>query len=156
MNKLYFKQNGFTLFEIMITLAISAILAAIAIPYMGNSIAKAHANDVATAIYNGLNRAKSGVISSQSVGLFAPQSTCNFAGTLGASRAGVYTFDHPYKVNCSVSGLTSVYFRPDGSVTQANTSLSPLSAPMVFTVTGGYATFVVSLNPSGLITKVQQ
>jgi len=155
MNKLSFKQNGFTLFEIVITLTISAILAAIAIPYMGNSIAKAHANDVATAIYDGLNRAKSGVVSSQSVGLFAPKSNCDFAGTLGASRGGIYTFANPRGVTCSVSGLTSVYFRPDGSVTQTDTALTPLTAPMVFTVRGGYTTFIVSLDPSGLITKVQ-
>lgn len=49
-------QNGFTLVEVMITLAIIAILAAVAVPAYQNSITKSKRNDGKNAIHNAAAR----------------------------------------------------------------------------------------------------
>lgn len=145
------KQAGFTIFELVITLFIMAIIAAIAFPAMSDSIARARANEVATAIYNGLNQAKSGAIIGQRVGRFSSDASCNFEGTLAASRAGSYRFEQPYGVTCRADNVQDVFFLPDGSVTTITSER--LVNAIIFTVSGGSTSFVVTLHPTGLIEK---
>jgi prepilin-type N-terminal cleavage/methylation domain-containing protein len=146
-------QLGFTLFEIVITLAVMAILAAIAIPSFSGMIARTHARDSAQSISTGLDWAKSFAISSSRVVSYTAKSDCSWTASAGNSvRSG--TASMPHGVVCQAFNVGSIYFLPDGSVTQATTNQPSLTKTLLFTVTGGGNTWNVTLDPTGISEEV--
>ncbi len=149
--------KGFTLIELLVTIAISAILLSIAIPSFESEIAQTNAKEVAQSIKTGLDWSKSFAISSTKMVTYQANSGCSWqSGYSGALVANSGSAVMPSYVQCSVSNAGSVYFLPDGSVTQAVSGQPALTQPITYTVTGGGNTWVVSLATSGDVTETLQ
>lgn len=147
------RQQGFTLFEIVITLTVIAILAAIAIPAFDKAIARVHAGDTAQAIETGATWARSYAISSSRLVTYTPNADCSWTASAGNStRSGKATM--PYGVTCAAYNTSPIYFLPDGSVVQAATGEPVLTKTILFTVAGGGKTWNITVDPTALISEV--
>lgn len=147
------QQRGFTLFEIVITLTVIAILAAIAIPSFTRMIARVHAGDVAQSIDTGAVWARSYAISSSRVVTYTPNADCSWTASAGnSSRSGTAVM--PYGATCTAYNPQPIYFLPDGSVVQAATGGLALTKTILFTVAGGGKTWNITVDPTALISKV--
>lgn len=148
------QQLGFTLFELLVTLGIIAILAAIAIPSFAGSIARSRAEDLAVQFYSALTGARTEAITTNQVVQFTMNS-CSWTISGGGNTNPVTTTPSVASgVNCVVtSGATAqLIFRPDGSIAQL--SGANLAQPLVISNRGGGAIWTTSVATTGQITKV--
>ena len=135
-------QKGFTLIELMIVVAIIAILAAIAISQYQDYVAKSQFSE-APSIVDGL---KTKVVES-----FTQSGTCPTNSTLGFSPAASYS--GKYVATATLSGtapacVITVAFKPAGSVA------TPLGAQSVtFTGTDNGGTFSWVCASAGIAAK---
>ena len=149
------RQQGFTLFEIVITLTIIAILAAIAVPSFTSAIARTKAESVAQSIQSGLTWARSQAISSSRVVSYTPNADCSWQASAGNSgRNGTATM--PYRVTCKAFNTGAIYFLPDGSVVQATNGTPPLASTLLFEVSGGGKKWDITVDKTALITETTQ
>ena len=103
-------QKGFTLIELMIVVAIIAILAAIALPayqdYIARSQATAGLADIrggVTAYEELINRGSTGTASATAIGLQASTARCDIAATGGA-----FSDDVQKTITCTLKGNPKV------------------------------------------------
>jgi type IV pilus assembly protein PilA len=103
------RQGGFTLIELMIVVAIIAILAAIALPAYQNYVAKSQATaglaDIrggVTAFEEAIQSGKAGTVTPADIGLSASTPRCT------VSAAGAYTAASGQTIVCTLKGNPNV------------------------------------------------
>lgn len=146
------KMRGFTLFEIVITMTVIGILAAIAVPSFVNMLGRVHARDLAESISSGLDSAKAYAINSARVVTYSSQADCSWTVSVGTTIKK-RSEPLPRGVSCQATGTGDLYLLPDGSITK--TTGTPLSAPtstLLYTLSSGGNTWRIALYPSGLST----
>ncbi|QUM85868.1 MULTISPECIES: GspH/FimT family pseudopilin [unclassified Moritella] len=116
------KSLGFTLIELMITIAIFAILIGIGVPSYQNTIQQSRIDDATTLINSALSYAKNTAIAhNRPLYMTAADNVLTLA-TSTAEIVNRTTIDTGSDSNLSVTGLTSVIiFRANGTITADNT-----------------------------------
>jgi type IV pilus assembly protein PilA len=121
------KQQGFTLIELMIVVAIIAILAAIALPMYQDYVAKSQATAGLAEITPGktqaevlLNEGKN-IAGPADVGLTATTERCTITAT-GTSASGVATLTCALNGNSKVTGKSIVLARTDAGTWTCSTT----------------------------------
>ena len=147
------RESGFTLFELVVTLGVIGILAAIAIPSFAGTIARSNAGDLSVQVYTALNQARIQAITTNQVVPFTLNQGCSWTQAFGNRQATTQP-SIGRGVQCIVTGNVAVNFRPDGSVTTTATQNNNLTAPIVASISGGGALWTVSVATNGQITKV--
>lgn len=145
------RTAGFTLTELVITVAIAAILAALAAPSFSSLIASQRMKNVATDIYLALAKARSEAIKRDTNVTLSPNTGGWAAGWEildPADATGTTKIeDHEAISNTAISGPTSVIYRSSGRV-------SGTSAPKFdITATGSTSHTCVTVDLSGLPTQ---
>ena len=143
-------ESGFTLTELVVTIAVGAILATLAVPSFNDIIATEHADAAASELYTSLVTARSEAIRlDQQVNITAGAGGWQYGWTTqptGSSATTVDTHGPMHGVTLQeTSGATSVTYFPYGR-------LAPGTAPMfVVTATTGSSTTTqcVSVDPTG-------
>lgn len=122
------KQQGFTLIELMIVVAIIAILAAIALPMYQDYVAKSQATAGLAEITPGktqaevlLNEGKNYAVATD-IGLTATTERCAISGT-GTSSTGIATIACALKGNAKVATSTVTLSRNADGVWSCATTL---------------------------------
>lgn len=150
--------QGFTLLELMVTVAIAAVLLAIAVPNVRNQILASEARQTARSVKDALDYARQYALNTSTITTFTPNG-CGYtvtangpANTTLTSSSGV----GGWLVSCT-GNLGTVSFMGDGSAASCSTSAggttcSPLTGHQTFSVSGGGTTWTVTLLSSGLTT----
>jgi type IV fimbrial biogenesis protein FimT len=127
------RSHGFTLVEMMVVVAILAILAGVAAPSFTKTIASQRAKSAGVDIYLALVKARSEAVKRNAVVTLAPKSGGWQNGWQIANPANSADIleDHGAATNAAITGPTSVIYRPSGRL-QAGSSVS-----MVVTVGSG-------------------
>ncbi|CAM2853038.1 GspH/FimT family pseudopilin [Moritella viscosa] len=119
------KSLGFTLIELMITIAIFAILIGIGVPSYQNTIQQSRIDDATTLINSALSYAKNTAIAhNRPLYMTAADNVLTLATSTAVAAEVVNrtTIDTDSDSNLSVTGLTSVIiFRANGTITADNT-----------------------------------
>jgi len=144
-------DGGFTLTELVVTIAIAAILATLAVPSFNNIIASEHAKAAASELYTSLFTARSEAIRlDQQVKMTQGTGGWQYGWTTAATINGTTTTVDAHGAMTGValqegSGATSVTYYPSGR-------LAPSTTPtFVITATTGSSTSTqcVSIDPTG-------
>lgn len=113
------REHGVSLPELMIALAIMAVLSAAAVPSFKNMTNTIRARSVSSELYASLSRARSEAIKRNAEVSLAPasQTAANWQdGWQIPDPAGNLLENHPAVKNTTVSGPASVVFLPNGRV----------------------------------------
>lgn len=137
------KAAGFTLPELIITVAIVGILAALAAPSLSSLISDQRAKSTATDLYVALAKARSEAIGRNANVTLAPKTGGWQAGWTITDAASTTLEDHPAITNATIVGPTNVIYRASGRI-------SGTSAPTFdIQVTGGTTHRCVTIDLSG-------
>lgn len=143
------RDAGFTLTELVVTIAIAAILATLAVPSFNNIIAAEHAKAAASELYTSLFAARSAAIRlDHQVNLSQTSGDWKYGWTTTEAGSTTPLDTHgsmPGVALQELSGATMVTYYPSGR-------LGPSTAPtFVVTATTGSATSnqCVSIDPTG-------
>lgn len=111
------KAKGFTVFELMITVAIAAVLAAFAIPSFMDMMARNRINSMSEEMVNSLNTARNTAISRRRTVVLAPDATgwsIRLDSTVGQMLVR-QRFDDRVLVTYTTTA-PAIVFRPSGGV----------------------------------------
>lgn len=150
------KQQGFNLLELMIVVAISAIVAAIAIPNYMSEVAKAHARDLVESIQSTINWSRQHALNTSDVVVFTPSVPCSWSVSSNGKNVGLTQTQVPSShITCSyvIQGSTggTLTFIGDGSIHQTGV---PVSTPMTYTVKTYGTTWTINVLASGMTTMI--
>ncbi len=142
----YGSQSGFSLIEVLVSLAIIAIFAALAAPSFADLIARTRTKSVASELYAALSRTRSEALVRNTQITVSAKAGSWQSGWIVAdpNNSGVSIDDRGATAGVSVSGPASVAFNASGRL--------PSSAPPMFVVTSpasSTATACVSVGLSG-------
>lgn len=152
-----FLARGFTLLELLVTVAIAAVLLAVALPNVRNQILASQARQTARSVKDALDYARQYALDTSTVTTFTPNG-CGYTVTAANGAAAT-----PLTSSAGVSGwaiecagnLRTVSFLGDGSACTPNpgaNACQPLANSRTFSASGGGSTWIVILRPSGLTT----
>ena len=162
------KNHGFTLIELMVTIAVIAIIAMMAVPSMGNLMAKQRLNTTAKDLAYIFSQARS-----QSA-VLRKEVTVKFAG--GVNDATNFYWAPRYDDIKLTSDTTDVVFQPIGLVTsrqimilnpafkeaqpenpETNPRKIPKAVPLIFTLcsTKLNASKEINISKTGIIEKIE-
>lgn len=152
------KSRGFTLLELLVTIAVAAILAAIALPNFSSQIASSHAQSLMNQFASDVSWTRSkAVASDETLTLTFNNPACTWQSGIYVNGAFTTTFTaHTMtsnalasgsysQVQCSSGGSVIMTFKPDGTVT-----MIPASS-LNFTFSAGGQTWALAVLPSGSI-----
>ena len=131
-NNLPLKQkmssSGFTLIELMVTIAVLAIIVSIAAPSISTQLANQRVKSTAATLANALKEAKvESVIRRQNVTIVYGSTTSPKTIKLQANSRDIasYNLNNKSNVDQSItpSGVTSIIFRPDKTIADGATVL---------------------------------
>lgn len=152
------RQAGYTLLELLVTMAIAAVLLVIAVPNLRNQILASQARQTARGIQDALDYARQYALNTSTLTTFTPNGCTYSVTAVGSSNAVLTRSDGitDWVLNCN-TGSGSVSFLGDGSAVVCSGSASsptctPLSANRTFNVSAGGVTWTVTLQKSGLTT----
>jgi len=151
-------QHGFTLLELLVTIAIAAVLLAIAVPNVRNQILASQARQTARSVQDALGFARQYALNTSTITTFTPNA-CGYTVTANGPTNTTLTSSSGvggWVVNCT-GNLGTVSFMGDGSAASCAASpngmvCQPLAGDQTFSVSGGGLTWTVKLLPSGLTT----
>lgn len=156
-----FRQGagGFSLLELMVVVAIAAVLLAVAVPNLRNQILASQARQTARGIQDALDYARQYALNTATLTTFTP-SGCGYSVTAMGPGQAVLTSSSGtggWLVDCSSSPNGAVSFLGDGSAVTCSGSAgqavcTPLSSNLTFSASAGGATWTVTLLKSGLTT----
>ena len=144
-------QKGYTLAELLVVIAVIAIMAFIAVPWMLSYIPGATVNYAAREVQGSLNRAKLMAVTTRQpicvqisgVGYQFVQGSCGGTVWTGTGTDGAGVFRLANNITVSLSAGASPIFTQFGTATQTG----------AFMVTGGTGlTQTISVLPSGRVT----
>jgi prepilin-type N-terminal cleavage/methylation domain-containing protein len=150
--------QGFTLLELMVTMAIAAVLLAIAVPNVRNQILASEARQTARSVKDAIDYARQYALNTSTITTFTPNG-CGYTVMANGPTNTTLTSSSGaggWVVNCT-GNLGTVSFMGDGSAASCSTNASgttcaPLSSNQTFSVSGGGTTWTVTLLSSGLTT----
>lgn len=142
-------DGGFTLTELVVTIAIAAILTTLAIPSFNNIIATEHAKAAASELYTSLFTARSEAIRlDQQVKMTQGSSGWQSGWTTAAAVSATIVDTHGAMTGVTLqegSGATAVTYYPSGRLAPSTTPTFVITAK-----TGGSTnTQCVSIDPTG-------
>lgn len=148
------RMAGFTILELMIVIAISAIVLGIGLPSLMSSIQRSHVEDAASDIQAHLNWARQYALSTSSVLTVTPAANgCGWASVTVnkvALNGGAWTPPTASNVTCTMALAATTPATPsfygDGHTDN----------PMTFTVKGGGLTITIANQTSGLVSITRQ
>ncbi len=124
-------KNGFTILELMITIAIAGILSAIALPSLNEFTVKMRVDNEIREVQRLLLTTRNAAINSGSDAFLCPlknDDTCNAASTYWAGRIGVVTVDGLIKERAEINsndelvfGFSNVTYNATGQLANNNT-----------------------------------
>ena len=136
---------GFTLIELMVTLAIAAILATMAAPMLGGFLARSQMNAVANDLTGALQMARMEAVSRNTCVSICRRGTsgaAQCAGDDGAWNAGWLVYESP-----SCDGAVAVSDPPAGKTLRAREAVP---APISVNTSDGTAPAVIGFTPRGV------
>ena len=127
------RRHGFTLVELMVVVAIAAILAGVAAPSFSKAIASQRAKSAGTDVYLALLKARSEAIKRNAAVTLAPKTGGwqNGWQIVNPVDATDILEDHGVAAGATITGPTSVVYRPSGRL------LAGSAASVVVTVGSG-------------------
>ena len=148
------KARGFTLLELLVVIAVAAILASIALPNFSSQIASSHAQSLMNQFASDVSWTRSkAVASDETMTLNFNNPACTWT-TTAANNATVAAHSMTSsqlasgnygQVQCSSGGSVTMTFSPDGTVT-----MNPAST-LNFTFSAGGQKWALAVLPSGSI-----
>ncbi len=148
------KARGFTLLELLVTIAVAAILASIALPNFSSQIAGGHAQSLMNQFASDVSWARSkAVASDETMTLTFNNPACTWqTTTANGAMVAAHTMTsnelasgNYNQVQCSSGGTVTMTFSPDGTVT-----MNPASS-LNFTFSAGGQNWALAVLPSGSI-----
>ena len=126
--KRHMTSSGFTLIELMVTIAVMAIIVSIAAPNISTQLANQRVKSTAATLANALKEAKvESVIRRQNVTIIYNAATTPKTLTLRANNNDIasYTINDKSSVTSAInpSSVTSIVFRPDKTIANGATVL---------------------------------
>ena len=148
--------RGFTLIELMVVVAIAAVLLAVAVPNLQPQVAAANAKSTASKLADALRYARQYALNTSSLVTFTPNGCGYTVSTTAGTQLLSASSGASSGVSCQALSST-VSFLGDGSValcTQGSTGLScsAAAANSSAKVVGGGSTWQVVLSPGGVVT----
>jgi type II secretion system protein H len=148
------RNKGFTLLELMIVVAIAAILLAVAVPMLQPQVASASAKATADNIADGLRYARQYALNTSSLVTFSPNG-CGYTvttstGTQVLSAASAA----PTGVSCQALPQT-VSFLGDGSVALCTAGAQGALSCTAATSTTSLSKLLASVNGGGTLWQIQ-
>ena len=149
--------RGFTLLELLVVIAVAAILASIALPNFSSQIASSHAQSLMNQFASDVSWARSKAVASdetvtmnfnnpactwQTTTLINGTTTTFAAHTMSSSALASGNYS---QVQCSSGGSVTMTFKSDGTVT-----MNPASS-LNFTFSAGGQIWALAVLPSGSI-----
>ncbi len=150
------RGRGFTAIELLVTLAIAAIVLLVALPSLRPQLAAAEARSTASDIADALQYARQYALNTSNLVTFTPSGCGYTVATVGGTQLLDAGSAGGNGVSCQPIGQ-ALSFLGDGSValcTQGaqGLSCSPAKATASAQVSGGGSTWQVSLTPGGMIS----
>jgi|GEM_PF-4951812 len=140
-------QCGITLIEVIVTLAVVAILASIAVPNVGSMLRTHQMNEAQETLMQILKSARTNAVSNGTmvtVDLTSSNKQVNVTYANGNSAPPVYTFNN----DVALGGNVSFVFSPNGTA-------SPASSVVMTSTADSTLTRTVTITVSGLITATR-
>ncbi len=154
------RDNGFTMIELLVVMALGALLLVVALPNLRPQVAEANAKSVADNMADALRFARQFALDTSGVVSFAP-SGCGYtvSNSIG-TQLKVNASSPPTGVSCVPLGKTLV-FLGDGSVPLCAASAPSASPPTYPTycgaqVTGGGQSWAISVSSGGIVSETPQ
>lgn len=126
------RNSGFTLVELVVTIAIIGILASIAIPSFSSSVATTRARSVATDLYMSLLKARSEAVKRNTAVIVSPaESGWNKGWTVYPANASTRVLEnHAISADVTISGPGTVRYNSAGRVVASDSVSFNISATM--------------------------
>ncbi len=143
-NRAAHRESGFTLTEVVVTLAVAGILTSLAVPSFTSSIATQRAKAASTDLYITLAKARSEAVKRNANVTVTPKDGGWQNGWQVTDAAATVLDDHGATSSLTISGPTSIVFRSSGRISGSSTV-------SLVVADSGYSSAArcVSLDPSG-------
>lgn len=150
------RDSGFTMIEVLVAMAIAALLVAVAVPNLRPQVAQVSARSLAGDMSDGLHFARQYALNTSGVVTFTPNG-CGYTITDSSSNTlKTASSTAPSGVTCTPLS-NALTFLGDGSVSQCTvsgtgTTCSALQGTLPAKVTSANQTWVISVSPGGIVS----
>ena len=145
-----FSLRGFTLVELMVVVAILAIVGGISFPYMENAFRNEHVENCAKKINDTLRWGREIAISEDAVVTFTPVGNCSWSTTLNGVNVPAESLNQAQSIaDYTANPQCSFSFGSGSSLSFYPTGLSSASATI--SVSGAQTGWGINVSPSGQV-----
>lgn len=150
------RDNGFTMIEVLVAMAIAALVVAVAVPNLRPQVAQVSARSLAGDMSDGLHFARQYALNTSGVVTFTP-SGCGYTITdANSNQLKTASSTAPSGVSCTPLS-NALTFLGDGSVSKctvgsSGTTCTPLAGTLQAFVASGNQTWAISVSPGGIVS----